>query len=428
MSFLSTYKSLRLLTIAVIMPVLSACKVPEHEPQEVMVYEGAWIWSSDRFERGELHVSDKGVFIEPAHSPKDAQRIDLSDRYIVPPFCEAHNHNIGGSFLGVEETAQRYLNEGVFYTMMLGSFTLYREGIEKTVNTPSSIDVAFANNGITGSGGHPRGLRESLQRRFGSYPEFTPDTLPDKGYFEADTIAELREKWQLIANENPDLVKAMLFFSEEYDLRKDNPDHYGRRGLNPSLLPEFVRLAHDDGLRVAVHVESDFDMATALRAGADIIAHMPSYDAPIGISPETIELAGSSGAVIITTLTIANRYQQRDPEGYAAIVEAQKANLKLLLDAGVTLAIGSDNVRGTSRGEAAHIAAMDTIDNRALLNMWTTNCAQTVFPNRKIGQLTPGYEASFLVLQANPIEDFQNTSRIELRVKNGQVLATQRTQ
>lgn len=421
----NTSNSLCFLIFALGMPVLSSCETPAHEPASVTVYEGGQIWTGDEFRRGELHVTDEGIFIDPAHSPDGAKRVDLSDQYIVPPFCEAHNHNIGGSFLGAQETAQRYLNDGVFYTMMLGSFTLYREGIKHEVNTSRSVDVAFANNGITGTGGHPRGLRESLQRRFGSYPEFTPETFPDKGYFEADTIDEVNEKWRLITNENPDVVKAMLFFSEEYELRKDNPDYYGRRGLNPNLLPEVVRLAHEDGLRVAVHVESDFDMATALRAGADIIAHMPSYDAPIGISPETVELAKSSDAIVITTLTIAKRYQQRDPDGYAAIIEAQKTNLKLLADAGVTLAIGSDNVRGTSRGEAVHIDSLHAIDTRTLLNMWTTNCASAVFPDRKIGQLKSGYEASFLALQANPLEDFQNTARIELRVKNGQVLSTE---
>jgi imidazolonepropionase-like amidohydrolase len=34
--------------------------------------------------------------------------------------------------------------------------------------------------------------------------------------------------------------------------------------------------------------------------------------------------------------------------------------------------------------------------------------------------LAAGYEASFLVLAGNPLEDFENTRRIELLVKQGQ--------
>ena len=37
--------------------------------------------------------------------------------------------------------------------------------------------------------------------------------------------------------------------------------------------------------------------------------------------------------------------------------------------------------------------------------------------------LKDGYEASFLVLAGNPLEDFQNTGRIEMRVKQGMVLS-----
>ena len=48
--------------------------------------------------------------------------------------------------------------------------------------------------------------------------------------------------------------------------------------------------------------------------------------------------------------------------------------------------------------------------------------ASTIFPNRKIGHLEEGYEASFLVLAGNPLEDFSNVRRIEMRVKQGHLL------
>lgn len=40
-------------------------------------------------------------------------------------------------------------------------------------------------------------------------------------------------------------------------------------------------------------------------------------------------------------------------------------------------------------------------------------------PKRKIGALKEGDEASFLALEGNPIEDFQNVGRIKLRFKQG---------
>ena len=47
------------------------------------------------------------------------------------------------------------------------------------------------------------------------------------------------------------------------------------------------------------------------------------------------------------------------------------------------------------------------------------NTPATIFPERNIGRLADGYEANFLVLAVDPIENWKNTERIELRVKQG---------
>ncbi|MEM1133573.1 MAG: amidohydrolase family protein [Pseudomonadota bacterium] len=383
---------------------------------------GLW-FNGETFEPQTAYVIGNSLQFSPSET-EAADIIDLDGAYVVPPFCEAHNHNIGGRADGVEEVVQAYLNNGIFYAMMPGSFALYREQIADKINKPDSVDVVFANNGLTGSGGHPRKLREFLKRRYGRYPEFTNATFADKGYFEADTLDEVYEKWALILAEKPDFIKVMLLYSEEYQERKDDPEYYGLRGLNPEFLPEVVRLAQAENLRVAVHVNTDFDMAMALRAGVDIIAHMPSYRSPLQLSDETIALAKETNAIVVTTLSLAKRFEQRDPESYAATIAAQRDNLKRAHAAGVNLVIGSDNTRGTSRGEAEHIASLDVLDNRTLLNMWTTRCAEAVFPGRKIGRLIDGYEASFVVLEGDPLADFDNTGRISLRMKEGQLLGS----
>jgi imidazolonepropionase-like amidohydrolase len=57
--------------------------------------------------------------------------------------------------------------------------------------------------------------------------------------------------------------------------------------------------------------------------------------------------------------------------------------------------------------------------------MWCETTAATIFPKRRIGYLKDGYEASFLVLSANPLTDFANVKTIELRFKRGEPLVTQ---
>lgn len=377
--------------------------------------DGAFAPATVYVEDGRLRFSD---------TPLEAGRVvDLKGRYVVPPFCEGHNHDIGGSVEDIDETIQSYLEKGIFYAMMPGSFAFYREQIADRLNRPDSIDVAFANNGLTGPGGHPRGLREMLMERFGRYPEFTQETLPDKGYFEAATVEDVREKYALIRAERPDFIKVMLYFSEEFEARKDDPEFYGSRGLDPALLPEVVRLAHADGLRVAVHVESEADMVTALEAGADIIAHLPSYDAPVVLSDETIALAVRTQAALVTSFMLARRVERRDPEQYAAIIEAQKTNLTRLHAAGARLVVGSDFTRGSVLQEASHLHSLGVLDTATLLTLWTDNCADMVFPERKIGRLQDGYEASFLVLERNPLEDFSAVTSIAYWMKEGSFLA-----
>jgi len=60
--------------------------------------------------------------------------------------------------------------------------------------------------------------------------------------------------------------------------------------------------------------------------------------------------------------------------------------------------------------------------NLEVLRMWSETTPLAIFPRRKIGRLASGYEASFLVLDGNPLVDFANTGRIRLRVKQGHLL------
>jgi imidazolonepropionase-like amidohydrolase len=43
-------------------------------------------------------------------------------------------------------------------------------------------------------------------------------------------------------------------------------------------------------------------------------------------------------------------------------------------------------------------------------------------PNRKVGSLQDGYQASFLALEGNPLEDWKYTQLIRVRFKQGFVI------
>lgn len=97
----------------------------------------------------------------------------------------------------------------------------------------------------------------------------------------------------------------------------------------------------------------------------------------------------------------------------------QSASLRTLIDSGVALAIGSDNVGDSSVLEAEHLQSLGVVDELALLKLWAEDTPRSIFPQRRIGFLRDGYEASFLALEGNPLEDWRNIRRIKLRFKQG---------
>lgn len=59
------------------------------------------------------------------------------------------------------------------------------------------------------------------------------------------------------------------------------------------------------------------------------------------------------------------------------------------------------------------------MSNADTLNALSVAAPGVIFPGRKIGRLEPGWEASFLVLDADPTKDITAIRGIRYRVKQG---------
>ena len=69
--------------------------------------------------------------------------------------------------------------------------------------------------------------------------------------------------------------------------------------------------------------------------------------------------------------------------------------------------------------EIFYLKDLGVFDNLTLIKMWSEATPKAIFPGRKIGALKEGYEASFLALEGNPIEDLNNVHKIKFRFKQG---------
>lgn len=347
--------------------------------------------------------------------------LDFTGKYIVPPYAEAHNHNIDG-FKKYEDRIRRCLAEGVFYIKNPNSIPRYTKNLSGKINIPTSVDVIFANGGLTASGGHPL---EFVRRNIG-LGIFSDKDGEGGMYYTIDSLTDLDRKWSHILAERPDFIKTYLLYSEEFRKRRDDTTYCGWKGLDPSLLPEIVRRAHHDKLSVSTHIETAMDFHNALAAGVDEVNHIPGFRADstsdfsrFEITEEDARQAGSSGLIVITTLAGSD---EGSASYRAKLDHLHVRNLNLLRNYKVRIAIGSDEYRQTSVREAFYLKSFGVFDNAELLKIWCENTAAAIFPERQIGRLEEGCEASFLVLSDDPIRDFSNSQKIDSRIKQGVII------
>ena len=396
--------------------------------EPIIAFVGGRWFDGTRFEERTAYVVD-GVLTYAPPARVDSV-VELNRGWVVPPFGEAHNHNVEPS-PRIASVVDDYLRDGVFYVANPNNLPGAREALAGVMNVPTGVDVAFANGGITAPGGHPEAhVAWNIER--GVWTEAEGEAA---FYFAVADEADLDRVWDTILAGRPDFLKTFLLYSEEYERRRDDPAFFGWKGLDPALLPEIVRRAHAAGLRVATHVETAADFRNALVAGADRIAHMPGFrgDADVQLPDPTVfeiaeadaRLAARLGTVVVTTL---GGVREIDPAGPDSALRRRfdrlhARNLGLLHEHGVRLALGSDSYDDTSVGEAMYLHELGVLDERALLELWSMSTPRAIFPDRRVGCLDEGCEASFLVLGGDPLADFSNVRDIRLRVKDGRVLS-----
>jgi len=391
----------------------------------VRTYElrrGHWLTDSGFADRTVWVVGSTFRFAPPTRVDSV---IDLHGGYVVPPFGEAHNHWLEAAH--VRTYIARYLLDGVFYVRDLGTSPTIRRSIDSLVNRPTSVDYITAGPGLTGPGGHPLEVVEQLVGIGAITKPATTEEMEQYVFVVTDS-ADVDRDWPKLLRNHPALVKVFIIYSAEYARRRDDARFGTRRGIDPALVPGIVRRAHAAGLQVAAHIETVADFRVAVAAGVDDIAHIPFYDDSLGaarflLTPADARAAAARGIRVSTTIswsakegpddTTAARRRGRD---------VVRRNLETLRAAGVHLLVGSDQFRHSSAQEAHALAATGVFTPMELLRLWATATPRAIFPQRRVGRLADGYEASLLVLDADPTHDFAATGRIRLRMKQGVVL------
>ena len=392
----------------------------------LFIFLFTFLYSSSAYAHGAVHFKNgkwyNGKSFEPAdfyslegvlrkqYKGPTTRVVDLQGKYVIPPLADAHNHGFS-SPQRLEDEIQSALSQAIFYIMNPNNIAPVTAGIRQKLNSAESVDVVWSNGGLTSSGGHPVQIYEAVSGHGGD--QMTNDSLENQAYYIINSLDDLRAKWPLIIANRPDFIKVYLEYSQEFERRKEDPAFYGQRGLDPKLLPDIVKIAHDSRLRVAAHVNTREDFRAAILSGVDIVAHLPLEL----ITAEDAQLAAKSRTAVVTT-TLSHR----PTDHVTNLKEVLRDNLKTLQAQGVTLAFGTDSHRSVI-DEAENILALQAMDRQAVLNVAAKTTAQVIFPERKIGELLEGYEANFVALDADPLVDFSNVRKVAFLVKKGHLLS-----
>lgn len=404
---------------ALLILLQSACTTALSTPRAdhgVAYVNGKW-FDGSRFRQTTMYAAD-GIFLGSAPSRIDST-IDLTGGFVVPPFGDAHQHLIDPR---IDVTIAAFMHDGIFYVKDQGNAPIMRRVIDPALNRPNSFDYISANQGWTGRDGHPVEVIERGAQMSPQMAQYLKDSLDPGTVMEVETKDDIAKRWPYFLGGKPDFVKVYLLNTEAFEQMKSDPRRKGNTGIDPKLVPEIVRLAHEAGLQVSAHVFTAADFRNALAGGVDQIAHLPggraSNPAPFLLTDDDAALAAKKKVTVVTTVI-----QHGDSAVTDRLMQSQyKNNIQVLRKHNVPLLIGSDVMGLTAATEFATLARSGLFSNLELLRVWSVTTPQAIFPKRKIGALEPGYEASFLVLRGDPLSDWKATRDIRMRVKQGHVV------
>jgi len=400
---------------------------------------GQW-FDGESFKRRTFY--SVGGILTRRKPPKVDESIDLKNGFVIPPFADAHTHNLDGTF-NLDKIAKAYLDEGTFYVQVLGNNASGAKQARPLLNKPATLDVIYANGMLTGTYGHPFMVYEPMAmgiyneaEAYRRIPEIKKSRRAENNaYWFLDSKADVDAKWEKILATKPDIIKIGLLDAENYEKQHTSCETLNK-GLSPEVAQYVVRKAHDAGLRVYAHVETASDFRIGLKIGVDGFAHAPHYgwDGKLESTPQNdltakdFKLAAKKKIVVVPTAKIgtysvtdydSNRKGTLNQERFQRMLERQKKLYNEMHRSGVRLAFGLDNYGTTLMPEIWYFHDNKIFDNLTLLKIAVETTPQAIFPNRKIGYLRDAYEASFLVLNGNPLEDFNQVKNINVRFKQG---------
>lgn len=421
--------------LALLIAPLGACSGLDANtlPAAETVYQNGKVWTGDGFETRDIAISD-GKIVEGFEMDATTRVIDVTGQYITPALANAHQHITSPT----AAADWSFFKTGVFYVWNPNMhYAAWPDEANAYYARPDTVDVKTSFGGVTEPGSHPEPLYVDNLAKY-VYNNATYDDMYQSAFHYGRSPQEIEDALDLLVDQGAAFVKIYLLDSARYSLPAPDGSATGTTGLNPENIEGVVEAAHIRDLPVYAHIETRDDFLVAVKAGVDIIGHMPGYNGvslgkadKVTLQDGDAELAAARGTYVIPTYALVpaninyeldqNPSAEREAELEERLtrsIAVHAQNLKRLQAAGVPILAGTDLFPGKLLDEPRHwvnTGAMTELE--ALQAMLKTG--PLLFPKRRIGCLEAGCEADFLVLAENPVLDLTAFETITYRIKSG---------
>lgn len=373
--------------------------------------------------------SAEAAALEAELAATDIERVDLSDKTVLPGLIDLHTHLSGdpsGEFWRAATTPPEWYTliaaKNARITAKAG-FTTVRDVGSRTDQVMQSLRRATEEGVLPG----PRILTSARTIAIvgghgdtNGFVRHVNDALTSD--FACTGAVECAEKVRLASKYGADLIKITATGGVLSQQGRGLEAHFSDEEMRA-----IVDTANSLGLRVAAHAHGARGIEAAARAGVHTIEHGTYLDQDAAAAMK------ESGTTLVPTLMAFEGVNSGLGKGiYTPVVEDKIRAVSSIArtivtrarEYGVPIAFGTDAgvfPHGQNAGEFALMRAAGMSDREALESA-TTAAARVLGLENEIGRLATGYAADIIAVDGNPLEDVTVLEDVDFVMTRGRVV------
>jgi imidazolonepropionase-like amidohydrolase len=337
-------------------------------------------------------------------TPAEAVIVDLSNRWLLPGYVDAHTHF--ESF----KAAQNAVTFGVTTA--------------RTMNCRHFIDIEIRDAHKNGRTDVPEIIAGGYQMRPDMFDEFFED-FPELSDLKPRVSGAENVRKIVRANISRGVNHIKILATERGGTPDTDPR---RRTFNDEELAAILDEASKANLTVAAHAHGDEGGAAAVNAGVRSIEH-GSF-----LSPNTLALMKQKGTYLNSTLSLAYVYDtlsfiKNNPKSLQTLMEVRKGQTEVIQQAyklGIPIVGSTDSdytmvPKFNVAREAVQLKEIG-LSNRDAIKAITINAAQLLKVDDHTGKVQEGYDADLVIVNENPLEKITALQNPPMVINNGRIV------